>query len=571
MVKTNKKNKMIKNKTRKICPIGLKPFQEKFSKKLSLQETKKLRNIETLKKSEFAKELLSRFSPSSIKPSNDFYNYINYMWLKNVSLEKQQKYIVQVDDFRLAQDKVYNELNTIIVDYYNSHNNKLAKNLRNYHYSVIHMNPVSYSKKLAYKAINIVDEYIKNDNPWALLGYFNKDEMLANHTPFVWSLNPDEKEPEIFRCYISPIRFLILDLNVYYDDGKEVAYKQKYRNEYYKYKKKIFDITLGKNNFNPKDCFDVQVDIFNALGCVDVTSKEESTYNRVYKDEAMEKYGFDWNELSKQLGFKKTPEFFITSSLNYLKCGSQLLIDNWKTPKWRTFWIYLILRRLTRITKAWEHITYDFYGKFERGQEQIIRSDAVSAALYMSVPFNTFLTNEYVKKFENPQAVEYTKILCNDLKLVFKRILQRNNWLQPSTKKYALKKLEAFKFIYGKPENLREDPDLSYTKILYDNMTKILGWRHEKFIELEGKHVIDIPYMDWTQYPVKMAGTQAYIVNASYTPSKNAIYINLGYIQKPFIDLDERGIEYNLAYIGYTLAHEMSHCLDDLGSKYDEK
>ena len=42
-------------------------------------------------------------------------------------------------------------------------------------------------------------------------------------------------------------------------------------------------------------------------------------------------------------------------------------------------------------------------------------------------------------------------------------------------------------------------------------------------------------------------------------------------MQKPFIDLDERGIEYNLAHVGFTLGHEMSHCLDDLGSQYDYK
>jgi predicted metalloendopeptidase len=93
-------------------------------------------------------------------------------------------------------------------------------------------------------------------------------------------------------------------------------------------------------------------------------------------------------------------------------------------------------------------------------------------------------------------------------------------------------------------------------------------WRHRKFIELDGKAVIDIPMMDWSQYPVKMAGTQAYIVNASYTPSKNSIYINLGYIQKPFIDMDERGIEYNLAHLGFTISHELSHAFDDWGSKY---
>lgn len=568
MAKSVKSKKNIHNKTKKNCPIGLKAFEKEYSKKLSIQESNKLRNLETFKKSEFAKELLSRFAPSSIESNNNFYDYINYLWLKNVSLEKQQKYIVQVDDFRLAQDRVYRELNDIIVNYFNTHNNKLSKNLRNYYNSVIKMNPLSYSKQLAKEAINIVDEYIKNDNPWALLAYLNKDEMTAPHLPFVWSLNPDDKNPEIYRCYINPIRFIILDINVYYDDGTEVAYKKKYRDKYINTIKKMFNLTLGKNDFVAKDCFDVQVDIFNALGCTDISSKEETIYNKVSKDQSMEKYGFDWHELSKQLGFKKTPDFFITSTLNYLKCGSKLLIDNWKTPKWRTYWIYLILRRLVRITKDWEYVNYDFFGNFERGQEKINESDSVSASLYMSLPFNEFLTNEYVKKYENPQAMEYTKILCNDLKLVFKRILKRNKWLQPSTKKYALKKIDEFKFIFGKPENLREDPDLNYTSVLYDNMKKIIDWRHKKFIELEGKPVIDIPYMDWTQYPVKMSGTQAYIVNASYTPSKNAIYINLGYIQKPFVDLDERGIEYNLAHLGFTISHEMSHGFDDMGSKY---
>ena len=288
----------------------------------------------------------------------------------------------------------------------------------------------------------------------------------------------------------------------------------------------------------------------------------------MFANESLTKYGFDWAEFSKQLGFKHTPSFFITSSLNYLKCGSKFFIENWKTPKWKTYWLWLLLRRLTRITKDWERITYDFHGEFERGQEAINASNAVSSTLYMSIPFNTFLTNQYVAKYEDPQAVEYVKILCGDLKLKFAQILKDNAWLAPSTKKYALKKLEYFKFIYGKPEDLREDPDLNYTDVLYDNLVKIMKWRNDKFIELEGKPVIDIPMMDWNQYPVKMVGSQAYIVNASYTPAKNSIYINLGYIQSPFVDLNERGIEYNLAHVGFTIAHEMSHALDDMGSKY---
>jgi hypothetical protein len=109
MAKT-RKSKNIKNKTLKQnISIGLKPFEQEFSKKIE--------NVKTVKTSAFVKELLSKFSPSSIKPTNDYYNYINYLWLKNIKLTNEQKYITQIDNFRLTQDKVYNELYTIITDY----------------------------------------------------------------------------------------------------------------------------------------------------------------------------------------------------------------------------------------------------------------------------------------------------------------------------------------------------------------------------------------------------------------------------------------------------------------------
>jgi len=564
--KTRNSKKTLKNikRNNEDCPINLKPFEEEFSKSLTVSNLKK---TSIQKKKEFVKQLLSKFAPHSIKPENNFYDYINYQWLKNVTVQEQQKYIVQVDDFRLTQDKVYTQLNGIVLDYIKTHNDKLAKNLKNFYVSVIKMNSKSHTKQLAKEAEQMIDNLIQENNPWKLLAFFNSDEMIAFKAPFVWSLNPDDKNTKIYSCYVSPHQFTILDLNVYFDDGKDVEYKKKYRSEFNKSNKKIFDTLLGHNDYNSQDIYDVEVDIFNSLGCVDIVNEEKS-YNKVTADEVLNKYGFDWKEFSHQLGFKKTPSFFITSSLNYLKCGTDLFLQNWNTPKWRTYWVWILLTRLARITKGYESLNYEFYGKFERGQERINRSDAVSASLYMSVPFNTFFTNEYVKKYENPLATKYVKTLCDDLKVVFKRILMRNTWLQPSTKRYALKKLEHFNFVYGKPENLREDPDLDYTTSLYDNIMKINRWRHERFVELCGKQTIDIPMMDWSQYPVKMTGTQAYIVNASYTPSKNSIYINLGYIQKPFVDLDERGIEYNLAHLGFTISHEMSHGFDDWGSKY---
>jgi len=583
MVKTNKNlsnkhsNKNKNNLTKKVryklkgnelilrknCPIGLKAFEKKYQNEF---KTNKLYNLSTHK---FTKLLLSKFAPSSITPENDFYSYINYKWLEDVELEKQQKYIVQVDDFRLTQDKVYHELHDIMMDYMKNNNTKLAKIMKNYYYSVINMNSINDSKMKAKESISSFESIIKEGNPWKLLAHINQSYIYNYLAPFVFMISPDDKNSTIFRSYINPHQFILLDLNVYYDDGTNVEYKKNYRYQFKKFCKNVFELCLGTNHgYNTDDVYEVEVEIFNILGCQDIT-KNEKSYNKVTKKEALEKYDFDWDEFSKQLGFKNTPDFFITSSLNYLKCGTELFLKNWNSEKWKCYWIYIYLQTFCRITRKWEKLYYNFFGKFERGQEAINRTNAVSSSLYMSIPFDSFLSQKYVEKHSDPAKIEYVKILCNDLRLVFHRIMTNNTWLSPSTKKYALYKLKKLNFVVGYPETVREDPLLDYNYSLYHNIFLISKWRHDKFIELEGKDVIDLPFVDFSQYPLKLTGNQPYIVNASYTPSKNSIYINLGYIQKPFVDLDERGIEYNLAHLGFTIGHEMSHGFDDWGSQYD--
>jgi endothelin-converting enzyme/putative endopeptidase len=553
-------------KTKANVEIGLKSFEANFEKTLSKDLVKSNKKIT----SEFVKKLLSNFSPAHLKPNENFYDYINYKWLQKDYLSAEQKYIVQVDEFRLTQDKVYRQLNELILKYIKTNNDTLAKNLKNFYYSVVKMNDKQDSRRIAKETIKQIDELRKNKaNVWKMLAYANKDEVVKARAPFVWSVNPDNKNSTVNRCSLDSHAFNLVDVSIYFDDGLDVEYKRKFRSKFKSFCKKLFDTVLGPNNLNPNHVFEVETEMINALICDEVTSSTES-YNKVGAEEAEEKYGFNWKEFTKDLGYKHTPEFFICSNLNYLKCGTKLMMDNWDSEKWRTYWIYIFLVKIARMTRDWEEVNYNFFGSFERGQEAINKSDAVSASLYLSVPFNTFLTNQYVANYETPQNVKYVETMCNDLKIVFNRILKRNSWLSPSTKKYALRKLKHMKFVIAKPEVLREDPLLNYGTNLIENMDKIHAWRHEQYLQLEGKPLVDIPVMDWTQYPVKMIGTQSYIVNASYTPAKNSIYINLGYIQKPFVDLDERGIEYNLAHIGSTIGHEMGHGFDDWGSQYDE-
>ena len=307
------------------------------------------------------------------------------------------------------------------------------------------------------------------------------------------------------------------------------------------------------------------------MGSESVKEESKEGYNIVSKSDALSKYGFDWETFTKYLGFENPPNYFISTSLSFIKSGMEIINKNWNTEEWKAYWYYIYLRQIIRFSDKWKNIHYEFQGKYVRGNPMPLPT-VLQPIFGLGACFNTLLTNEYVNKNKKQEHIDYVKNMAEDLKTVFIRILKRNTWLSPKTKKYALLKLKHLELIVGSPKILREDPLLDYTHDnAWGNLMKLTKWRHNRFIKLDGEKVIDIPIIDWANEPLKFVGTQAYIVNAYYTPTQNKIYIPLAYLQKPFIDLDERGIEYNLAHVGYTIAHELSHSLDNTGSRYDHK
>jgi endothelin-converting enzyme len=529
---------------------------------------------------QIVKELKKAISPSNITPNNDFYTYINERWLKDLDLEAYQKYIIQVDEFRLTQDKVYRELINIIEEFLNNKSNNSSSNkkfnsIKNAYNSFKIFNTNLQTKEYCKEILNNIDKYIETNNCWGLLSYVNSNEIISWGAPFVWTINPDEKNPKIYKCYLEGPQVTLLDYEIYFDDKNDdeitLKYKKKYRSEFNKYLEELFTLAFGENHaFNVKDIFDCEYDLINAMACNIIKVNDEDNYNLISKTEALNNFNFDWNEFCKELGFKEIPNEFITSNVNYLLCGTKLFKENWNKPKWRTYFIYIFIRQICRLNKQGSINYHYFEGKLLRGQEQDI-DDYIRPIFFMGFLFNSFLTNEYILRYKNQYAINYVNALSKDLLIVFKRIITRNKWLNINTKKIAIEKLDALKFIIGSPPKLIQDPYLDYSpNDIWGNLLKFSNWRHNKAINLVNKSIIDIPSIDWSETPPKFIGTQAFVVNAMYTPTENSIYIPLGYIQKPFIDLDERGLEYNLAHIGFTIAHELSHALDDWGSNYNK-
>lgn len=569
VTKHNKRRTCKRVPTNSKSVVPCKKQENRFEKEYEKSEIfKSKKNLMGINKE--LNEIFKKFkTPKDITPQNDYFTYINYLWIKqqHEKLKKKQdkKYYVQVDNFRVTQEKVFYQ----IIDIAKESRNKKILNLYN---SIFNLNQ-SHIEEHIRETAQTIDNYIASDKLIEFLAYINSNEIVSWGCPIYWKMMADEKNPSRYISHITSPVMGMYEYELLAQVDSPSAEVKKYLTFYKKKRIEnimiLFEYCLGKNHgFKGEDVWDVEYDIFATLGCNEIKTDSPEYYNVLDSKMSLE-YGFDWDTFSKSLGYKNPPKTFISSSTNYLKCIMKLLKDNWKSDKWKAYWYYIFLRSMSRFGNKFEKILYGFAGKFVQGQDVMFPRE-LSPIFALSMAFNTYLTREYSRKYRKEEYIDYVKNMAEDLKIVFTRILKRNTWLSPPTKQYAILKLDHLKLIIGNPEIGYEDPDINYSSLdAWGNMIQIMNWRRDMFVRLDGKPIIDIPYVDWREMPYKLIGKQCYIVNAYYTPIENSIYIPLAYLQPPFIDLAERGIEYNLAHIGFTIGHELSHSLDNIGSKYD--
>lgn len=536
---------------------------------------------------ELLKKELEKTSKSKYAPNQDYYTYTNYGWLKEQTqiLKKDPKYYVEIDDFRMKQDEVYRELIGKLKEFIKQEpKTKKARGVE-----AIYKCIMNNTKEKAYEAVrkikNDVEDITNNKTVTDMLVFLNRDEVMSWQSPIVWYVMPDEKDVKTYRSHLSPPQLGIYDYFVYIEDPKDSPktkqFKSTFKKKYLEFIRNVFKICLPKEykDYDPIDVWNVECQLLDAMGCIKVKKEDPNYYNVLTKKQVEEEYGLNWTEFCIKQGYSKDkiPNKIIVSSLNSLKCIMELMKEKWTTKEWKTWYLFINYKQLIRFEWDWNEVYFDFYGKFVTGQP--VRFPKELYPIFMlSVTYNTLLTELYVKENFNPINTVYVYNIVNDLKEVFIRKLKRNTWLSDSTRRAAINKLKKLEVVIGTPDSktaqtkhqaLQPDPLLDYVDDNpYHNLKILSSWKRKRFIDLEGKHVIDIPEVDWNEF--KLVGTQAYMVNAYYRPTSNSIYVPQAFLQKPFLDLENYGIEYNLAYMGYTLGHELSHSLDDMGSKFDE-
>lgn len=303
---------------------------------------------------------------------------------------------------------------------------------------------------------------------------------------------------------------------------------------------------------------------------------------RVLAHDAICLTDIDWREMANWIGYDDadTPPYFIANQVGYLKSIMTTLKKEWASDKWKSYWYFIYMRQLICFHDKWRDIYLDFNDTLIRGKDTHFPREYVPI-LGLAYAFPKTMTEEFTRRFKNEEMVAKVREIGNTMLECFKERIQNNGWMSPVTKKGALKKLNTLRINIGEAELSAPDPtNLDYDpKDAWGNLLKRSVQRTEYIARHHGSAGLssssssalsptDLDIMNWGT--MKLVGYQSFVVNAYYTPNSNSIYIPTAYMHSMNVQFG-RGYEYDIASVGFTFGHEISHALHVSARVYNHR
>lgn len=164
----------------------------------------------------------------------------------------------------------------------------------------------------------------------------------------------------------------------------------------------------------------------------------------------------------------------------------------------------------------------------------------------------------FVKEYFDEESKAYMSNMIENLRSAYKDRINQLEWMSAETKEKAMKKLNAFTYKVGYPDEWEDYSELE----IVDNsfIQNILNAREFGYSDMLEKLGQPVNKTEW--------GMSPQTVNAYYSPTNNEIVFPAGILQPPFFHKDfDHAINYG--GIGAVIGHEFSHGFDDQGSKFD--
>lgn len=491
----------------------------------------------------------TQFISKTIRPGNDFYKYVNEGWLQSKTIP--------------AGSSVFGTYGEI--------GNKVNERIAN----VIHEGAdVKGTRDVSLQQVGALYlGYLDTDNMDKLsIKPIQKDlkQILAlNSYKGVAKWMADPKSFSIISIHTGPdlnnrSRFLVtlsesgigLPAPDWYQ--KQDGLYPGYRKAYKEYIVHTFQLAGVKNaDKRANDILEIETKLA-ALQWTPAQMRDSKINSHVLPTSELDAYapGFPWKIFLASRQVENVNEVILQAD-SAIKAKATLFA---KTPidVWSSYLAFhWIVNHSTLLSEEFRKSQFDFYSTTLSGVSKDIPREQKSIR-YINNRVGQIVGKLYVERYFPAETLKSIEDLVGYIRKAFAIRLEKLEWLDESSRKEAKAKLDAVTVRIGYPEVWRD-----YSSIRFDakdpvgNEQRIAkaNWDYERSLLQKV-----FTSKDWYQVPQTVDATSSKLYNSIEFPA--------GILQPPFFD-PSVDPAVNFGAIGAIIGHELGHCFDDEGSKFD--
>ncbi len=491
---------------------------------------------------------------TSVRPQDDFYNYVSGTWMKTAKIPSDKPTWGSFN--KLAEDTDNNSmtiLNSLLKDKFADGSE--GKKIQDLYATYMNMQKRNADGiKPIQENLNKIDA-IKNMTD--LQNYLTSVTKEGENVFYGWGVDADLKDSKMNAVYLG---------NASLGLGRDYYQKVNEKNteaiaEYQKYVASMLK-ELGYKNADEA-----------AKGIVNYEKSIAQTYltNEQSRDNTLQYNPKTMAELSALVKNVDLPGYLkkvgvnsdkvIISELGFYK-NFDKLVNAQNLPVIKDYLkFHMIHGSASYLSENLGNMKFVFYGKYLRGQQEQRALNKRGFELINGSLGEAF-GKLYVEKYFPAEAKAQMVELIDYLKKSFAVHINNLSWMSSTTKEKAMQKLNKFTVKVAYPDKWKDYSKLNIVSEakggnLYQNLQNIGEWQYNKDLAKIGKPV------DKTEW-----GMTPQTVNAYYNPVNNEIVFPAAILQPPFFN-PKADAAVNFGGIGAVIGHEMSHGFDDSGAQFD--
>ena len=490
---------------------------------------------------------------TTVRPQDDFYNYVNGTWAKTAKIPADKP---TWGSFHILREKT-DENCLLILD--NLLKENFAQGTEGQKIKDLYESFIDWKKRDAegLKPIEGLLTKIDNIKTLADLQKYLEEVTPEGENPIcAWGVYADMKDSNMNTVYLGNLS-IGMGRDYYQKDNKEnTEALQKYQD----YVMAIFKVLKDDKAAEKAK---QMVDFERSVAKLMLTNEEDRNPNLSYNPQTMVELSklvknINLPQLLKNVGVNT--DKVVVSEIRLYKQYDKFINEK-NLPLIKDYLKYqLVADNASNLTKELDELSFNFYSKELQGQQEQRPMNKRALSVINGILGEAF-GKLYVEKYFPPKAKEEMVTLVDYLKKSFAQHIKDVTWMSDATKEKALAKLNKFTVKVGYPDKWEDYSKLTIEpaakSVYYTNLQRVNEWAYQKSLEKVGKPV------DKTKW-----GMSPQTVNAYYNPLYNEIVFPAAILQPPFFNF-EADPAVNFGGIGAVIGHEMTHGFDDSGAEFD--